>query len=143
MARIKAKIVKSTIYPNEVSLRGEDSEANLRYILTKAGFTPGENIIIISESEFNRLIDSTVLLQEDKLRTITLDGHLFRITKNVVFNEYIMCAIKIDKMCSSLCAWCTIEEDSVYCQNHLIGKIVPKEQIMFIVRYNPKISRLL
>ncbi len=62
MARIKAKIVKSTIYPNEVSLRGEDSEANLRYILTKAGFTPGENIIIISESEFNRLIDSTVLL---------------------------------------------------------------------------------
>jgi len=61
------------------------------------------------------------------MRQLILDGHTFWIKQVYLkYKEYVLCAYK-DKMCNSMCAFCAIEDNNVYCQNHLIGKIIPKE----------------
>jgi hypothetical protein len=66
MSQIRVKIVGSTVSEGELSMRGEDGRANVRYLLTKAGFQPGEIAVIISESELKKLIDSTVAINMEK-----------------------------------------------------------------------------
>ena len=45
MKQIKAMIVKSTRMPGYLSIRDEKGK-NIRYSLTKAGFKPGDTVII-------------------------------------------------------------------------------------------------
>lgn len=66
MPQIKVKIIGSTVSKGELSMRGEDGSANVRYLLTKAGFRPGEIAVIISESELKKLIDSIVAINMEK-----------------------------------------------------------------------------
>jgi len=46
----KAKITKSKMHYNRVSLRDSDGE-DIRIKLTKLGFEPGDKVVIILESE--------------------------------------------------------------------------------------------
>jgi hypothetical protein len=72
MAKLAAKIIQSTIYPGEVSIRGDDGQSNVRYLLTKAGFQPNEDIIIISKDEYIQLVRQILVRQIEVTKAIDL-----------------------------------------------------------------------
>lgn len=51
MKRLNLKVIQSTRNPNMVSIRTEDDSAFIQYYLTKAGFEPGDEVVLVKRSE--------------------------------------------------------------------------------------------
>lgn len=71
MPKLGAVIANSRTYPGEVTLRADTLDRRgLRALLTKAGFTPGDLVVVISAAELNALEE-----EREKVGAAILNAH--------------------------------------------------------------------